>query len=141
VITAVNGAPVESREAFTTLTSTATAGERLTIVVRREDESLQLHVTPVSPPAELGIVLLRDISGVVVEQGREFLDIVEVVKGSRGDSIGLRPGDAVVGVNGQRVKTLAELNDLITRGADRSSIVLSVARGRRVYTLSFPTGN
>jgi serine protease Do len=141
VITAVNGAPVESREAFTTLTSTATAGERLTIVVRREDESLQLHVTPVSPPAELGIVLLRDISGVVVEQGRELLDIVEVVNGSRGDSVGLRPGDAVVGVNGQRVKTLAELNDLITRGADRSSIVLSVARGRRVYTLSFPTGN
>lgn len=141
VITAVNGAAVDSREAFTTLTSTATAGKRLTLGVRREDKSLQLDVTPVNPPDDLGIVLLRDISGIAVEQGREVLDVVEVVKGSRAESIGLRPGDAVVGVNGQRVTTVAQLNDLVMRGADRSSIVLSIARGRRVYTLSFPTGN
>jgi serine protease Do len=141
VITAVNGAPVDSREAFSTLTSTATIGESLTMTVRRDDKSLQLRVTPVSPPPNLGIVLLRDISGLAVEQGREMLDIVEVVRGSRAESIGLRPGDAVVAVNGERVRTLAELNDQVTRGVDRSSIVLSVARGRRVYTLSFPTGN
>jgi S1-C subfamily serine protease len=141
VITSVNGANVDSREGFTTLTSTATAGERLTVNVRRESESLQLSLTPVNPPPDLGIVLLRDISGVVVEQGREVLEVSEVVRGSRADSIGLRQGDAVVGVNGQRVKTVGELNDLVIRGADRSSIVLSVARGRRVYTLSFPTGN
>lgn len=141
VITAVNGSQVDSREAFTTLTSTATAGEPIAIDVRREDQSLKVSLVPVSPPVTLGIVLLRDISGVVVKQGRDALDITEVVRGSRADSIGLRPGDAVVGVNGKRVKTLDELNDLVTRGADRSSIVLSVARGRRVYTLTFPTGN
>ncbi len=141
VITGVDGTTVESRESFTTLTSTATAGEQLTLSVRREDQSLQLSVTPVMPPGDLGPVLLRDISGVVVEQGNDVLDIVEIVRGSRGESVGLRAGDAVVGVNGERVRTMAELNELITRGADRSSIVLSVARGRRVYTLSFPTGN
>lgn len=141
VITSVNGASIESREAFSTLTSTATVGESLTIGVRRDDASLQLKVTPVSPPPDLGIVLLRDISGIAVEQGRDVLDVVEVVRGSRAESIGLRPGDAVVAVNGERVTNLSQLNEQVMRGADRSSIVLSIMRGRRVYTLSFPTGN
>ncbi len=46
----------------------------------------------------------------------------------------------IVGANGAQVGSARELNDVIARGSDRSSIVLNVARGRYVYTLTFPMG-
>jgi len=63
---------------------------------------------------------------------------VEVARGSRAENIGLTPGDAVVGVNGVETASINDLNRELTRSADRSSIVLSVARGRFVYNLTFP---
>jgi serine protease Do len=141
VIVAVDGAPVESREAFSTLTATATAGKRISVRVRRDDESLDVRLVPVDPPADLGLVLLRDISGLSVRDAAGVVLVSDVEQGSRAADVGLRGGDTIVGVNGVRVESVKALNQEVTRGADRSSIVLSVARGRYVYTLTFPTGN
>ena len=44
----------------------------------------------------------------------------------------------IVGINGVQITSTKELNSELIRGADRSSIVLSVARGRYVYNLTFP---
>ncbi|HEX9160807.1 MAG TPA: PDZ domain-containing protein, partial [Thermoanaerobaculia bacterium] len=66
--------------------------------------------------------------------------IDDVISGSRSDQIGLARGDIIVGVNGNEVHSTRELNDQLMRSSDRSSIVLSVARGRYVYNLTFPMG-
>ena len=55
-------------------------------------------------------------------------------------AIGLAPGDFIVSVNGSEVRSTRELNSAVIRGAERSSIVLSVARGRYIYNLTFPMG-
>ncbi|MGK2856344.1 MAG: trypsin-like peptidase domain-containing protein [Thermoanaerobaculia bacterium] len=141
VIVAVNGATVESREAFSTLTATTEAGERVRVRVRREEATLELSVVPVDPPSDLGLVLLRDISGLGVSDANGTVLVDDVEAGSRAEKAGIRRGDTIVGVNGVRVESVKALNQEVTRGADRSSIVLAVARGRYVYTLTFPTGN
>ncbi|MBI2213126.1 MAG: trypsin-like peptidase domain-containing protein [Acidobacteria bacterium] len=141
VIIAVNRLPIESREAFSTSTATATAGQRIAVRIRREDDTVELHLVPVDPPADLGLVLLRDISGLGVREAAGTLLVNDVEQGSRAAEVGLRGGDTIVGVNGVRVDSVKALNQEVTRGADRSSIVLAVARGRYVYTLTFPTGN
>jgi len=64
----------------------------------------------------------------------------DVVRGSRSESIGLAQGDVIVGVNGTEVHSTRELNDELMKAAERSSIVLSVARDRYVYNLTFPMG-
>ena len=141
VIVAVNGATVESREAFSTLTATATAGQRVAVRVRREEQTIDLSLVPVDPPGDLGLVLLRDISGLGVRDADGGVVVADVEAGSRAENVGLRRGDTIVGVNGVRVESVKALNQEVTRSADRSSIVLAVARGRYVYTLTFPTGN
>lgn len=138
VIVGVGNSPVESRESLNTLTATATGGSRLIFRVSRGDQVQQLTVVPIDPPSDLGLDILADVAGIEVQAVRDRLAISGVRSGSRAAEAGLERGDLVVGVNGVAVKTLRELNEQIVRGADRSSIVLSVARGRFVYTLTFP---
>jgi S1-C subfamily serine protease len=63
-----------------------------------------------------------------------------VLRGSRSEKIGLGSGDVVVGVNGVEVRSVRDLNNEVIKAAERSSIVLSVARDRFVYNLTFPMG-
>ncbi|MGH9456836.1 MAG: trypsin-like peptidase domain-containing protein [Thermoanaerobaculia bacterium] len=140
VIVAVGGLPVDSREAFTTRTATAVAGRSIEIRINRGGRLLETRVTPVDPPRGLGLEILAEVAGLRVDEGRGALVITDVDRGSRAAQIGLEPGDVIVGVNGRQVNTLTGLGDVIVRGADRSAIVLNVARGRFVYTLTFPMG-
>ncbi len=138
VITAVSGRPVDSRESFSTMTSTALTGKALELTVVRTGANVSLTVRPSDPPADLGLRILKEIAGLHVAEGRGAVAIDQVTRGSRAETIGLAAGDFIVGVNGIEVATTARLNQEITRSAERSSIVLSVARGRYVYNLTFP---
>ena len=92
------------------------------------------------PPRDFGLRILREIAGLRVAQSRSGLVIDEVARGSRSESIGLASGDVIVGVNGVETRTIDELNQELMRSAERSSIVLSIARGRYIYSLTFPMG-
>jgi S1-C subfamily serine protease len=137
VITAAGGKPVDSREAFSTFTSTLPAGQPLALTVVREGATRTLTARPADPPGDLGLRILWEIAGLRVGEGRGVV-IEEVARGSRAESVGLAPSDAIVGVNGVEITSIGDLNRELTRSAERSSIVLSVSRGRYVYNLTFP---
>jgi serine protease Do len=140
VIVRVGASPVESRESFSTLTATAAAGRPIETGIRRDNKDVTLQVTPVEPPRNLGLDILEDVAGITVGDRAGNVFVTGIVGDSRAESVGLQPGDAIVGANGQEISTRAQLGDVIVRGADRSSIILSVARGRYIYTLTFPMG-
>lgn len=140
IITAVAGRPVDSREAFSTLTSTVAAGQPLPLTVSRGGATQSISVRPSEAPSDLGLRILREIAGLhVIDQSRTVV-IDEVARGSRGENIGLSPGDVITGVNGADVASVKDLNQALTQSAERSSIVLQVARGRYIYSLTFPMG-
>ena len=140
VITAVGGRPVDSRESFSTLTATLSAGQPVNITVMRGGSSRTVTVRPIDPPSSLGLRILEQIAGLrVADQSRRVV-IDDVIRGSRGANIGLAPEDVIVGVNGAEVRSTGDLNAELIKAAERSSIVLSVARGRYVYNLTFPMG-
>ena len=138
VITGVGNASVESREAFTTLTATAVAGSPMTLRINRSGAPMDLRLIPADPPASLGLQVLEEVAGLEIAEQRGALVITGVSRGSRAEQMGLQPGDLVVGANGREVRSVRELNDILMRGVERSSIVLAIARGRYVYTLTFP---
>jgi serine protease Do len=140
VIVAVGGAPVESRESLSTLTATAQAGSRLVFRVMRDGQTIDVPLQPTEPPPDLGLRILEEVSGLEVGQQRGRVFITDVRGGSRAADIGLAAGDLIVAANGTPVDSLEKLNSEISRGSDRSSIVLDVARGRYIYTLTFPLG-
>src|SRR5207253_370566 len=105
--------------------------------ITREGATRTVSVRPAEPPSDLGLRVLWEIAGLRVSDGRGVV-IEEVAKGSRAENIGLAPGDAIVGINGAEITSVSDLNRELTRSVERSSIVLSVARGRFVYNLTFP---
>jgi serine protease Do len=140
VITAVDGRAVDSREAFSTQTATAVAGRNLSVVIHREGAERTISVRPADAPATLGLRILQEIAGLSVADERRAVVIDDVARGSRSAEIGLTAGDLIVGVNGTEVRSVRELNDEVMKGTERSSIVLSVQRGRYIYNLTFPMG-
>jgi serine protease Do len=140
IITAVAGRPVDSREAFSTLTATVAAGQPLPLTVARDGATQSISVRPSEAPADLGLRILWEIAGLrVIDQSRTVV-IDEVASGSKGENIGLARGDVIVGVNGTEVASVKDLNQALTQSAERSSVVLQVARGRYIYSLTFPMG-
>ncbi|HYM60427.1 MAG TPA: trypsin-like peptidase domain-containing protein [Thermoanaerobaculia bacterium] len=140
VIVAVNGKGVDSREAFSTLTATASIGQAVEVTFMREGGSSRTSVRPGEPPANLGLRILEDVAGLrVSDEGRNVV-IQSVLRGSRSENIGLAPGDVIVGINGSEVHSVKDLNNELSKAAERSSIVLSVARDRYIYNLTFPMG-
>ena len=140
IITAVGGRPVDSREAFWTFTSTLASNQPVSLTVDRDGNARTVQVRPADPPADLGLRMLREVAGLSIADDRASVVIDEVIRGTRADEIGLQSGDLIVAVNGTEVSSTADANTQLMRGADRSSIVLSVARGRYVYSLTFPMG-
>ncbi len=140
VITSVDGRPVDSREGFSTLTATAAAGQPISLAITRDGSPRTLQVRTGEPPAGLGLRILEEVAGLRVADKSGSVVIDEVVRGSRSQSIGLAAGDVIVGVNGVEVHSTRELNDELAKATERSSIVLSVARDRYVYNLTFPMG-
>jgi S1-C subfamily serine protease len=98
-------------------------------------------VRPEDPPGNLGLRILEEVAGLRVADERRAVVIDQVLRNSRSAEVGLAQGDLIVGINGVEVSSTRELNTELIRGADRSSIVLSVARGRYIYNLTFPMGS
>jgi serine protease Do len=140
VITAVDGKPVDSREAFSTFIATARAGQPVSVTLSRNGNSQTLQIRPSDPPSGLGLRILEEIAGLRVAEERRAVVVDGVIRGSRGENVGLASGDVIVAINGVEVASVRELNDELMKAADRSSIVLSVARGRYIYNLTFPMG-
>ena len=137
VITAVEGKPVDSREAFATFTATVPSGQPVQLTVLREGANKAITIRPADPPRDLGLRILWEIAGLRVANSRGVV-IEQVASGSRSANIGLAPGDYIVGVNGNPIQSIDDLNNALTGSADRSSIVLDVERGRFIYSLTFP---
>ncbi|HET8798396.1 MAG TPA: trypsin-like peptidase domain-containing protein [Thermoanaerobaculia bacterium] len=140
IIVSAGGRSVDSRESFTTATATLAPGQQVEIVYERDGEQRRAQVRASDPPGDLGLRILEDVAGLRAADERRGVVVDDVLRGSRAEDIGLAPGDIIVAVNNVEVKDTRTLNTEVMRGADRSSIVLSVARGRFVYTLTFPMG-
>ncbi len=140
IITAVAGKPVDSREAFSTLTATVAAGQPLPLTVARDGRTESISVRPSEAPDDLGLRILWEIAGLRVADRSRAVVIDEIARGSRSENIGLAQGDVIVGVNGVEVASVKDLNQALTQSAERSSVVLQVARGRYIYSLTFPMG-
>lgn len=141
VIIGTGTAPIDSREALNTLLASLEAGRPLTMRVQRDSRELSIEITPAEAPANLGLHVLREISGIEVVDTNRGIVIESIGDGSRAEAIGLVRGDRVTRVNGQVVRNTEQLNQVMRRSIDRSSIVLSVARGRFEYALTFPMGS
>jgi serine protease Do len=136
VVVAVGGHAIANHEDVTTALYSVPAGSPIELDLRRGGRALKVSLKPVRPPAGLGLRILEQSVGLTVVASRGELEIDRVSRGSLAARKGLRPGDVILGANGQRVGTGEELSREVLRGLDRGGLLLAVRRGRAVYNLS-----
>jgi len=138
VIVAIAGHPVAAREDVNTALYTVAPGTAVDAEVRRGSQTVKLRLRGERPPQGLGLQVLEGTVGLSVEPVRGGLAIRRVSSGSVAGERGLRPGDVILGANGQEVGSVEALGREVLRGLDRGSLLLAVRRGNWVYNLDFP---
>jgi serine protease Do len=138
LVVSVDGTPIESREAFETALSTRGPGRPMRLVLRNSSGERTVTIQGQAPPANLGTQILREQLGITVSPVRGGLRINVVDQ--RGDAAdrGIETGDLLLALNGTRVDSIDDVNRILQRDYNRTTLLMEVGRGRFAYTLTFP---
>ena len=138
VIVGIDNRPVETKNDLDTILSSVTPGKLITVAVKAGNAARKLPLRVSAPPAGLWSRLLRDEIGIEVSPANGALRIARVSRGSAADRAGLAPGDLLVGLNGDDVRNEKQAEAVLNRDFNRTTLLMTVARGRWQYTLTFP---
>jgi serine protease Do len=136
VIVSVDGAPVDSEEAFGTALSTRGPGKPFVLRVRTGAAERTVNVTGQVAPKGVALDVLRDELGISLRETREGLRITITDATGPAARRGLENGDMLVAVDGKPVRKLDDVSEAL-RDPGRSAVVLEVQRGRWTYQLPF----
>jgi serine protease Do len=149
VITAVDGTPVDDVGHFRNLIADTPPGTRLAITFVRVDreqtvavEAGELPDRAAVPPAAnapagpLGLSVVEptpELAKRLGLPGTQGVVAQEVLPGGRAAQAGLRPGDVILEVNRQPVRTVEDFTRALAQAQDQPLVVLVNRRGRVAY--------
>jgi serine protease Do len=138
VVVSVDGAPIDSKEAWDTALSTRGPGKPMKIALRGSAGERTITLTGQAPPPGVGMRILREQLGMSVRQGRGGLVITVTERGGAAANAALETGDILLALNNTQVKTTEDVDNVLKRDYNRSTLSMEVGRGRVAYNLSFP---
>ncbi len=138
LVVSVDGAPIDSQEAFETILSTKGPGRPLKIVLRGRQGERTVTLQGEAPPAGIGQVLLRDSLGMGLRATGEGLRISIVDREGLAAQAGLKSGDSLLALNGVRVRDTGDVDRVLQRDFNKNSLAVEIGRGRFSYSLTFP---
>jgi len=138
-IIALNGRAVRGSADLRNQIGLIPVGEEVEFRFLRDGElrSVKARLEPVQTTEAIGGESISELSGATVADAerngrREAVAVVEVVRDSPAWARGLRPGDLIVAVNRQKVRTVRELTAAFQV---QGHLVLTVVRGDYVFTV------
>jgi S1-C subfamily serine protease len=137
-VVSVDGAPIDSKEAWDTALSTRGPGKPMKVVLRGAAGERAVTLSGQEPPAGVGLRILREQLGITLRQGRGTLVLSVAERGSAAANAGLQTGDSLLALNNTPVKTSEDVDRVLKRDYNRSTLWMEVGRGSFAYNLSFP---
>ena len=145
IVTALNGRPIRSAADLRTRLGLTPVGEEVELGIIRAGAPRAIRVRIEAPqePASTegqaiqqlpGMRVIEIERGSVLYQRVQGVIVTAVEQGSRAWQAGFRAADIIYGVNGRRVRTLAEFQAAF-RGGD-SGVVVSLLRGDTTLTIT-----
>jgi serine protease Do len=138
IVVSVDGMPIDSKEAWDTALSTRGPGKVMNVVMRDSAGDKEITLIGQAPPAGVGMRILREQLGMTVRQGQNALVITVTERGGAAANAGLETGDSLLALNNTAVKTTEDVDRILQRDYNRSTLWLEIRRGRFSYNLSFP---
>ncbi len=136
-IVSVDGAPIDSKESWDTALSTRGPGKPMKVVLRGASGERTITLSGQEPPPGVGLRILREQLGMSVRQGQNSLVITVTERGGAAANAGLETGDTLLALNNTPVKTAEDVDRVLKRDYNRSTLGMEIGRGRFAYTLSF----
>jgi serine protease Do len=137
-IVSVDGAPIESQEAFETVLSTRGPGRPLKVSLRNKEGERTVTLQGETPPPGLGLRILREELGLGVRASSDGLRIAITDRDSVSAQAGLKSGDVLLGLNGARVRTSEDVDHILQRDFNKNTVLIEIGRGRFSYSVSLP---
>jgi len=137
-IVSVDGAAIDSQEAFETVLSTRGPGRPLKVALRNKEGDHTVTLQGETPPAGLGLRILREELGLGVRASSEGLRIAIADRDSVSAQAGLKSGDTLIGLNGSRVRTSEDVDHILQRDFNKNTVLIEIGRGRFSYSVSLP---
>ena len=138
LIVSLDGAPIESEDAFETALAGRGPGRPMRLVLRNAGAERTVTVQGAAPPPNLGVQILKDEIGMSVAAVRGGLRITVLDRDGPAARAGIDSGDFLLAVNGARVQSVDDVNRILQRDHNRTTVWMEVGRGRYAYTLTFP---
>ena len=133
ILLSLSGVQIKDKAHYLRLIRNMTRNRNIELVVVRDNEQKEIAITPEEFSLELIIDLAKKRWGFSVKEARESLEVVRVFSRSPADSLGLRPGDRIFKIAGQRMKSQEDFVEAFTRYRMLNSVMMYVARGDRGY--------
>ncbi|MDZ6935200.1 serine endoprotease DegQ [Escherichia coli] len=138
IITSLNGKPLNSFAELRSRIATTEPGTKVKLGLLRNGKPLEVEVTldTSSASAEMITPALEGatLSDGQLKDGGKGIKIDEVVKGSPAAQAGLQKDDVIIGVNRDRVNSIAEMRKVLA--AKPAIIALQIVRGNEsIYLL------
>jgi len=139
LIVSVDGTPIDSQEAWETALSTKGPGRPMRIVLHNNSgPDRTVTVQGEKPPPGLGLRVLREQLGMTVRQVRGGLQISITDRNGPAARAALESGDTLLALNNTRVADTEDVDRVLQRDYNRSTLWMAVGRGRYEYTVTFP---
>ena len=137
-IVSVDGAAVDSQEAFETMLSTRGPGRPFKVVLRSREGERTVTLQGEAPPAGIGSRILREELGIGLRGGEDGVRIVAIDRDSLAAQAGLKAGDQLLALNGTAIRRTADVDRALERDLNKGSVLVEIGRGRFSYSLTLP---
>ncbi|MBT8126875.1 MAG: DegQ family serine endoprotease [Gammaproteobacteria bacterium] len=134
IVVAINGTPIKSASAMRNMVGLLRVGDEMDISVIRDGkkQTMRAVIGDVKDSTLAGTKINQRLAGATIEEkeqnGKSMLVVTEVQNASAAWNAHLREGDIILSVNRRPVKTLADLQQIVT---DKDAhILLNIQRGR-----------
>ncbi|MCF6289885.1 MAG: trypsin-like peptidase domain-containing protein [Desulfobacterales bacterium] len=138
VILALDEVPVASPAEFVSILETYTQGDRARLHLLRGMDTQAVEVTLTEPPRDYGLRYGERVFGLVVKDSRQGAMVRKVIPDSSAARAGIRPGDLVMEIAGERITRIADFGRIVEAHMGREPLRFLVVRGKRGYYVDLP---
>ena len=135
LLVAMGGADLDDKDQYLGALRTSTVGEPLALTVKRGNQQLALSVAPEPFTEREAAVVARERWGLVAQPGRrgQGLTLAEVVPGSPGAKLGLKPGDVLIQIGGEKLADDKAFTRAVYLHRMHGAVLIMIERGGQAY--------